>query len=201
MHAMLTYLTLPGGRFFTKECVRGYCFGFNVPIAIGKMKDDEVYGEGNSYTAEYWQCDPRLGRRWNVDPVVKQYESPYACFGNNPIWFVDPTGADSTTYLYSELGADGKALYSPEQLQKIADVSKQIDEKNGITFTKYQVYAAKVEFEKAISNGSENINELIDLVYSISDKTSGGWGFIQVGVTDASPTNYSVFYNLYPHYK
>jgi hypothetical protein len=57
--------------------------------------DDEILGEGNSYNAEYWQYDPRLGRRWNVDPVKKEYETPYACFGNNPLWSIDPTGADS----------------------------------------------------------------------------------------------------------
>ncbi len=58
-------------------------------------KDNEIYGEGNSYSAEYWQYDARLGRRWNVDPVVKVHESPYATFANNPIWFVDPSGADT----------------------------------------------------------------------------------------------------------
>jgi len=67
-----------------------YRYGFN-----GMEKDDEVSGEGNSYTAQYWQYDSRLGRRWNIDPVVKHHESPYATFANNPIWFADPNGADS----------------------------------------------------------------------------------------------------------
>ena len=58
-------------------------------------KDDEIAGSGNSYTAEYWQYDSRLGRRWNVDPVIKYHESSYAAFANNPIWFIDPSGADS----------------------------------------------------------------------------------------------------------
>jgi len=68
---------------------RGYRYGFN-----GQEKDDEIYGEGASYTAEFWQYDSRLGRRWNVDPVTKPWESPYATFGGNPIWFVDPDGRD-----------------------------------------------------------------------------------------------------------
>ena len=67
-----------------------YCYGFN-----GMEKDDEVAGEGNSYTAEFWQYDSRLGRRWNIDPVVKEHESPYATFANNPIWFADPNRADT----------------------------------------------------------------------------------------------------------
>ena len=64
-----------------------YRYGFN-----GQEKDNEVSGEGNSYTAEYWQYDPRLGRRWNIDPVVKPWESSYASFNNSPIFFADPSG-------------------------------------------------------------------------------------------------------------
>lgn len=67
-----------------------YRFGFQ-----GQEKDDEVVGKGNSYTAEFWQYDSRLGRRWNTDPVVKEHESPYATFANNPVCYIDPNGADS----------------------------------------------------------------------------------------------------------
>jgi hypothetical protein len=35
-----------------------------------------------------------VGRRWNVDPVVKDDESPFMTFGNNPIVMIDPSGAD-----------------------------------------------------------------------------------------------------------
>lgn len=66
-----------------------YHFGFN-----GQEMDNEVSGTGNSLTAEFWQYDSRLGRRWNIDPVVKQWESPYACFSGNPIINADPNGDD-----------------------------------------------------------------------------------------------------------
>lgn len=56
----------------------------------GQEKDYEIF-EG-SYTAEFWQYDSRLGRRWNTDPVVDASQSPYACFNNNPIFFSDPNG-------------------------------------------------------------------------------------------------------------
>jgi len=69
----------------------GYRYGFN-----GQEKSDDIKGEGNSYTAEFWEYDPRIGRRWNVDPVTKEFESPYAAFSNNPIWFVDANGADTS---------------------------------------------------------------------------------------------------------
>lgn len=68
----------------------GYRFGFN-----SMPKDNEVAGSGNHYTAEYWEYSPRLARRWNPDPVVKFHEGPYACLGNNPIWYIDPNGADT----------------------------------------------------------------------------------------------------------
>ncbi len=43
-------------------------------------------------TAEFWEYDTRLGRRWNVDPVVKEFESSYGVFRNNPIVLKDPNG-------------------------------------------------------------------------------------------------------------
>ena len=68
--------------------VDSYRYGFQ-----GQEKDDEINGvEGSSYTADFWQYDSRLGRRWNPDPIVKAHESPYATFKNNPNYYVDPMG-------------------------------------------------------------------------------------------------------------
>ena len=69
----------------------GYRYGFN-----GQEKSDEIDPNGNSMTAEFWQYDARIGRRWNSDPLEKAYESPYASFGNNPLWLTDHNGADTT---------------------------------------------------------------------------------------------------------
>ena len=74
----------------TAESGGGYRYGFN-----GQEKDDEVKGSGKHYTAEFWGYDTRTAVRWNPDPVVKHLESPYSVFGRNPIWFVDPNGADT----------------------------------------------------------------------------------------------------------
>lgn len=60
----------------------------------GQEKTEEVSGNGNHYSAEFWEFDPRLGRRWNLDPVVKEHRSPYEVFSNNPIIMVDPNGDD-----------------------------------------------------------------------------------------------------------
>lgn len=51
----------------------------------GSEKDDEVKGRGNSYTTEFRQLDPRLGRWLTIDPKGSAWESPYASMGNSPI--------------------------------------------------------------------------------------------------------------------
>jgi len=67
---------------------KGYRYGFNT-----QEKDEEI-AKGH-YTAEYWEYDSRLGRRWNPDPVVKEWESSYACLNNNPICRIDFLGNDA----------------------------------------------------------------------------------------------------------
>jgi len=75
-----------------KSTQRTYYFGFN-----GQEKDDEVYGAGNLNTAEFWEYDTRIGRRWNTDPRPNISVSSYATFNNNPISFSDVHG-DTTIY-------------------------------------------------------------------------------------------------------
>jgi hypothetical protein len=65
----------------------GHRFHFN-----GQEADNEVAGSGNSYTAEFWQYDSRLGRRWNVDPITYPWQSSYAVFNNCPITLTDING-------------------------------------------------------------------------------------------------------------
>lgn len=73
----------------------------------GQESDPEISGSwGNHYTAGYWMMDSRILRRWNTDPVVKEHESPYAVFANNPIWFVDPMGADTGDVVVAFGGGD-----------------------------------------------------------------------------------------------
>jgi len=73
----------------------GYRYGFN-----GQEKSDEIKGEGNSYTAKFWEYDPRLGRRWNVDPKPTSGISEYSAFQNNPIYGIDVLG--DTTYRFNK---------------------------------------------------------------------------------------------------
>jgi RHS repeat-associated protein len=60
----------------------------------GQEMDDEIKGEGNSYTTEFRQYDTRLGRWLSLDPLAMKYAdiSPYASYINNPILFEDKNG-------------------------------------------------------------------------------------------------------------
>lgn len=78
-------MQMPGRSFQSGE----YHRGFN-----GMEKDDEIKGEGNSYTTFFRQYDPRVGRWLSIDPEYKRlpHQSPYANNNNNPISFKDPKG-------------------------------------------------------------------------------------------------------------
>ncbi|WP_226180726.1 hypothetical protein [Hymenobacter lucidus] len=65
----------------------GYRYGYN-----GQEKSDEI-SSGN-YTAEYWEFDSKIARRWNLDPISKPWHSNYSVMSGSPIWKIDPDGAD-----------------------------------------------------------------------------------------------------------
>jgi len=81
-----TFGMLMPGRTFVGN---NYRYGYN-----GQEKDDEVQGAGNTMAADFWEYDSRLGRRWNIDPIVKPDQSPYLCFNGNPIFYHDLSGQD-----------------------------------------------------------------------------------------------------------
>src|ERR1700710_108022 len=80
-------MVIPGRSFSAGS---QYRYGFN-----GQEKSIEI-GEGLT-TAEFWEFDARIGRRWNIDPKPNQSLSLYSTFGNNPIFYNDPFG--DTTHL------------------------------------------------------------------------------------------------------
>jgi RHS repeat-associated protein len=74
---------MPQRNFTSSE----YDYGFN-----GMEKDSEVKGEGNHYTTYWRQYDPRLGRWMSREPKPVAWESEYASFRNNPVYYADPNG-------------------------------------------------------------------------------------------------------------
>jgi RHS repeat-associated protein len=81
---------LNGGKSdFVKRRESLYLYGFQ-----GQEKDDEVKGEGNSYTTQFRQYDPRIGRWLSIDKLAAKAPgwSPYRFCFDNPIYFIDNDG-------------------------------------------------------------------------------------------------------------
>ncbi|AEA43374.1 RHS repeat-associated core domain-containing protein [Fluviicola taffensis] len=74
----------------------------------GSEMDNEVKGDGNSYTTFYRMLDPRLGRWFSTDPVFQPYQSPYNSMDNNPILLNDKLG-DYTKEEADKMAARGSA--------------------------------------------------------------------------------------------
>ena len=102
-------------------------------------KDDEVKGEGNSYTTHYRLLDPRVGRWLTRDPKFTAFESPYASMGNNPILYNDRLG--DTIRLAKMADFQGKTpKYHHSKAGKSIDMvqaGEDINGKNVWTITPY----------------------------------------------------------------
>jgi hypothetical protein len=109
-------------------------------------KEPEL-GEGVT-SAEFWMYDGELGRRWNVDPVLKVYESPFSCFGNNPLTVVDILGSDSFNVIsktYNALGGEMKDGDPPLVLFRVFTEGEQKKDMTSDDFiAKYQISAERL---------------------------------------------------------
>ncbi len=115
----------PGRSFSASK----YQFSIN-----GQLKTNEI--APNTTSAEFWEFDSRVMRRWNVDPVIKLWQSPYVCFSNSPTSRSDLNGDDD--YFDSK----GKYLGSDKNGTAVRIISKPIGEiknlysKDGATINK-----------------------------------------------------------------
>ncbi len=113
-HSIIKDTKCPFGMLERSYSDSIYRFGFG-----GHEKDNEVKGEGNHLAFGDYGYDTRLARRWNRDPVVKDWESSYTTFADNPIWFVDPMGLDTVDVTLKD---DGKWEIVKTQIAKGDDV-------------------------------------------------------------------------------
>lgn len=147
-------MIMPGRNFNSSE----YKFGFN-----GMESDDEISGVGNSYTAEYWQYDPRLGRRWNRDPKPNPSISNYATFANNPLFYTDLFGDTIKNAASSIVKEKTKALENAQSKYDGLVSSHQGYLKKG-DIRKYRKESGLKDAEKDLAHwqGVENkINSMI----------------------------------------
>jgi len=88
-----------------------YKFGFN-----DKLKDDEVYGEGNFQDYGFRMYDSRVCRFISIDPLTKKYPelTPYQFASNTPIMGVDLDGLELSTVSNSNNSTINSSLVSTE---------------------------------------------------------------------------------------
>lgn len=124
--------------------------------------DDEVSGTKNSLTAEFWQYDPRIGRRWNVDPKSNPSISDYATFANSPIRFNDTKG-DTVKYA----GKDEKELYNNYR-KEINSRIKSID--GELSKLSSSLSSANARKQGRINKKIEGLNKSKSLYSSINSE-------------------------------
>ncbi|HLP21007.1 MAG TPA: RHS repeat-associated core domain-containing protein, partial [Chitinophagales bacterium] len=101
------YNTADGANAEVQAANNYYPFGMVMPARTignseyrygyqGMESEDNLRGENNSYTTEFRQYDPRVGRWMSVDPKADKYAgiSAYTAFLNNPLIVTDPLGDD-----------------------------------------------------------------------------------------------------------
>ncbi|TRX34098.1 RHS repeat-associated core domain-containing protein, partial [Flavobacterium restrictum] len=86
-----------------------------------KEYQDEL--ELNVYDMDMRQYDPAIGRWAVIDPVVHYEESPYTGFGNNPVFYADPSGADPYE---SQADRSGEMSNDEWTAQNRRDIDKQL---------------------------------------------------------------------------
>ena len=116
-------MTMPGRKFSDGS---SYRYSIN-----GQEKSDEL--NENLTTAMYWEYDSRIGRRWNVDPELQTWESPYLCFNGNPILKSDILGNKASGQKDWVKGKDGKIKWDPKA--KSPTTTKKDEEYLGKTIT------------------------------------------------------------------
>lgn len=128
-------VTLSKRNFSVSE---GYRYGFN-----GYEGDPEVKGQGNSYTTEFRQYDPRLGRWLSLDPEfkIREFISPYNFVQNSPLLRTDLKGNVDDKYTVDENGN--------------TELVEKTDEKFDMLYTKKDWN--NKEFKKGIQVKDQNI--------------------------------------------
>ncbi|WP_111684210.1 DUF6443 domain-containing protein [Winogradskyella tangerina] len=87
------------------------------------------------YEMDVRQYDPALARWTALDPVLHYEYSPYHAFDNNPVFWADPSGADSGSHLD---GGYGRDLHSAAATRyNFVDVVSHKKKKSSAKYKKY----------------------------------------------------------------
>jgi len=129
-----------------------YRYGFN-----GMEKDDEIKGEGNSYTTEFRQYDPRIVRWLSTDPVTHPHQSPYNAFDGNPILWADPSGADVDDWYEPKDGGKAEWFEGSDKQKGYKHLGAYLVEKSSDGSTAHITYQMEWSTTSTITNGSIDV--------------------------------------------
>lgn len=144
-------MLMPGRKY--QQGTASYRYSIN-----GQEKEREL--NENITTAEFWEYDSRIVRRWNIDPKPNISISPYNCFAGNPIRFSDMYG--DSVILGNLYDKDAKGNYKNtneisafELFAKTKDGEKYILDHAQQGFKLKGVFISGLDIE-AKSEGSES---------------------------------------------
>jgi hypothetical protein len=150
---------MPGRKYSVGSAYR---YGFN-----GQEKSTEI--TAGLTTAEFWEYDSRIARRWNLDPKPNISMSPYATFANNPIWISDNKGDSiwTTSETSYTRNASGKI---------IASVTTNTIHITGKILELSEVYTGVGGCRRALPSGDvlgQNVNNALNSNFSTSNDGKG----------------------------
>jgi RHS repeat-associated protein len=178
-----------------------YRYGFQ-----GMEGDSEVKDEGNSYTTEFRQYDPRIGRWLTLDPLMAQFPrmSPYTGLNNNPISIVDPKGLKGEWH--PEKDGDGKNILVADKgddLNTLKDYLKGIyGTENDVSHEEMDDLSMQVQFLSENTEngnieghaiGSENgtFDNLVGEFLNTKSQEDPNWGITTFPGNNCSPTTFN----------
>ena len=157
-----------------------YRFAFN-----GIEKDNETYGEGNSYDFGARIYDPRLGRWLSLDPLQAKYpfESHYTMVSNNPIFYLDVEGKFKIS---PQMAKDYPELANFVKNEVYNYVLNSTELKNSID---QRIGANKQQFDRVFKSSSNSVPiSALDFPVGVLGETDGysmkdGNGVRQTNIT------------------
>jgi len=146
--------------------VEGYRFGYQ-----GSEKDNEFKGEGNSYTTEFRQLDPRLGRWLSVDKLISKYPeySPFSTFNNNPNYFTDVSGLEGEP-------KEGETRIENKLQQVYTGSGEGKGWKSAMDVKNFQGSGNNVVFIRTGEEGAYEFQKIENVVISIGNPEEFGLG-------------------------
>ncbi len=150
-----------------------YRYGFN-----GMEADPEVKGQGNSYTTEFRQYDPRLGRWLTLDPLAPFAPSwtPYRYGFDNPLVFTDMNGLFESKGKAKEYKKSNKIK---GRIQKdVEGTGFAINSKSGVSYSSGDdsgMYGDSHKNDDVVESTVIKPNKAIGGNSGISESNSNSW--------------------------